>query len=212
MKLRVPAEWESHSGCITAWPHLENEWQHQLVASQIAILELVKLLAPDEPVTVLVKDEVTKSKVEEFLPAETKALVMPYGDIWLRDTGPIGLFANDKIEMRRFSFNGWGNRFLFEGDETLAERLSDKFEFSVKHCEINLEGGALDWNGAGTVLTTRQCALNTNRNPGKRETDIELALREHFGVEKVIWFAQGLLGDHTDGHIDNICRLSLIHI
>ena len=206
MSVRVPAEWEFHDGCITAWPHLKTEWQAMLTASRLAILSFANALSDSELVTILVNDKSDVDQVKTIAPKTAQVVYMPVGDIWLRDTGPIWVFNNGRLETRRFSFNGWGNKYLFENDDDLAQRISQSMETPQVHCPLVLEGGALDFNGDGTALTTKQCALNPNRNIPIDEHRVAAALEKDFGVNKILWIERGLLGDHTDGHVDNICR------
>ncbi len=130
-------------------------------------------------------------------------VVEPFGDIWLRDTAPILLNSE---EARDFDFNGWGGKYDLEGDDTIGLRLGKSIGAKVGYCNWVLEGGAIDGDGAGTVVTTEQCLLNPNRNPTMTKADIERRLREDLGYTRVVWLGDGLLNDHTDGHVDNLAR------
>jgi agmatine deiminase len=126
-----------------------------------------------------------------------------FGDIWMRDTGPI--FAADGTA-NGFRFNGWGGKYQMEGDEEVAGQIAAAAGVPLTPRDFVLEGGSLDHDGFGTVLTTRQCLLNPNRNPGWSQADAEAALAESLGVRKVLWLGEGLRHDHTDGHVDNLAR------
>ena len=126
-----------------------------------------------------------------------------FGDIWLRDTGPI--FATSDTAAA-FKFNGWGGKYELPGDEQVAAQIADHVAATLTRHDFVLEGGAIDHDGAGTVVTTRQCLLNPNRNLGWREGDAERALERSLGARKVLWLDQGLMNDHTDGHVDNLAR------
>ncbi len=126
-----------------------------------------------------------------------------FGDVWLRDTGPIFRSARDAAAFR---FNGWGGKYELAGDEVVSGQIAGAARARLVRHDFVLEGGALDHDGEGTVLTTRQCLLNPNRNPGWGETQVDAALRGALGVRKVVWLDEGLVGDHTDGHVDNLAR------
>jgi agmatine deiminase len=141
----------------------------------------------------------------ELLDGETGVEIVRgvFGDVWLRDTGPIFRSAN---RAAAFHFNGWGGKYRLPGDELVAEAIAAHAGAVLERNDFVLEGGAVDHDGAGTVLTTRQCLLNDNRNPGWRPADAEAALAESLGVRRVIWLGEGLANDHTDGHVDNLAR------
>ncbi|HVY90167.1 MAG TPA: agmatine deiminase family protein, partial [Hyphomonadaceae bacterium] len=126
-----------------------------------------------------------------------------YGDIWLRDTGPI-FSSHNRCNL--FQFNGWGGKYVLDHDDAVGAFVAEQAGAqAIRHDKV-LEGGALDWDGEGAVLTTRECLLNPNRNGAMTEAQYESFLRETLGIARVIWIERGLLNDHTDGHVDNIAR------
>jgi len=133
-------------------------------------------------------------------------IVEPFGDIWLRDTGPIVVGSGKQRRAAGFGFNGWGGKYELDGDQDVGERLAEAAGLPYSKTDWVLEGGAIDQDGSGTVLTTAQCLLNPNRNPGLQRDDVEQRLTRDLGFERIVWLGSGLLNDHTDGHVDNIAR------
>ena len=164
---------------------------------------------PAERLDVLVLDEAGREEALEALigAGELDLHLSSFGDIWLRDTAPI--FLKDekgRLFATAFRFNGWGGKYLLPGDETVAAEVAAIAGVYLNPADIVLEGGAVEVDGEGTCITTRQCVLNENRNPGMNESDAERILGPALGVSKFIWLDEGLANDHTDGHVDNIVR------
>jgi agmatine deiminase len=133
--------------------------------------------------------------------------VAPFGDIWLRDTAPLFEVHGGRLLAHAPQFNGWGGKYALPGDDAVGAYVAGASAADLVAHDAVLEGGAIDWDDVGTVLTTRECLLNPNRNPGWRcEADAEAFLKGSLGFQKVIWITEGLLNDHTDGHVDNIAR------
>jgi agmatine deiminase len=133
-------------------------------------------------------------------------VIQSFGDIWLRDTGPIVVKGPAGRSAVSFRFNGWGGKYDLPGDDTIGRRLAESARLHVRRADWILEGGAIDVDGTGLAVTTEQCLLNPNRNPFLSRGEVEAKLREDLGIERVLWFGSGLMNDHTDGHVDNLAR------
>ena len=207
----VPPEWAPQATVWVGWPHARGEWGAAFDGAREEIAGFIRALSKVTPVKIAcgsreafgsawfaLESEITASRVSLH--------PMPTGDIWLRDTGPILAFENlDPIALS-FKFNGWGGKYVMPGDTMTAGGIVSVEQVPHAHQSFILEGGAVDFDGAGRLMTTRQCLLNPNRNVAWTEQDAEQALKSTFGVETVIWLGDGLLKDHTDGHVDNIAR------
>ncbi len=212
-----PAEWEAHQSCWLAWPSHSNLWKEDLSAAQEEFVELCRSIADldsetgkarGESLEILVPDESAKKSAERALAGLPVRLhSIPFGDIWLRDTAPIFL-VNSKghIGLVRFRFNGWGGKYNLPFDDQVSERIAAAADVPAFSFPWILEGGSVDVDGEGTCLTSRQCLLNPNRNSQMSQAEVEAGLCEALGVEKVLWVNEGLVNDHTDGHIDTIAR------
>lgn len=207
MSLPVPAEWAPHRAMWVGFPSHAALWEENLAPAQIETTALICALAGAgrEHVKVMVAGPSALSAARELLDGQAGIEIVPgeFGDIWLRDTGPIFLSAERAVAFR---FNGWGGKYRLPGDETVAGAIATKAHATLERHDFVLEGGALDHDGAGTVLTTRQCLLNDNRNAGWRPAEVEAALSRALGARRVIWLGEGLTHDHTDGHVDNLAR------
>lgn len=208
-------EWAPNAACLTAWPAHEYAWGEHLADAQREFVGFCDALLSDEgseSIDLLVASDEHERDARRAL-AKHSARVryhrVPYGDVWLRDTSPIFVRTADRsMHAVRFAFNGWGAKYEYPGDDTLAERLvASLYKVPCRAFPLVTEGGALELDGDGLVLTTETCLLNPNRgsSPAQR-ADVERTLLEAFGGSKVLWLGEGLAGDHTDGHIDNIAR------
>ncbi len=203
----VPAEFGAHRAIWVGYPSHAELWREDLGPAQAETAGLVRALAGPgrEEVKLLVRGPQALADAARRLGGAPGVEIVAgeFGDIWLRDTGPI-FYARDRAAA--FKFNGWGGKYVLEGDDKVAGQIGGAQGAELTSWDFVLEGGALDHDGAGTAITTRQCLLNANRNPGWTEARAEAALAEALGVRKVIWLDEGLINDHTDGHVDNLAR------
>lgn len=207
MSIVVPAEWSPQKAIWTAWPANAGEWNGDLEPPRQDIAALVQILADHgNEVRVLVNGDEAMESARAMLGTDADLLAARYGDIWLRDTGPIFARQDDGATVAlRFRTNSWGGKYDLPDDATVGDLIAQMAEAAPVHFDFVLEGGAVDHDGEGTILTTRQTLLNPNRN-GWSKDDAESALRQAFGARQIIWIDEGLKNDHTDGHIDNIAR------
>lgn len=204
--LTVPAEWAPQEAIWTAWPADPDEWNGDLDAPRRDIAGLVRALAGHgNRVRLLVNGREAETSATAAVGSLAEIIPARYGDIWLRDTGPIFAQAGRDLVALRFQTNSWGGKYELPDDATVGDDVARLARAKVKRFDYVLEGGAVDQDGEGTVLTTRQTLLNPNRN-GWTKAQAEAALGEAFGAKSVIWIDEGLKNDHTDGHIDNIAR------
>lgn len=217
---RQPAEWVCHEAVWVGWPSAGDLWGDGLGPARGEVEALIRaIVAPGEAglegerVELLVRGEEARSAAEAMrsrlpTPAAVRLHEAPIGDIWLRDTGPV--FTTDgagALAASAFRFNGWGGKYRLPDDDRIAGVVAELAGARLSRFDgLVAEGGAFETDGEGTVITTRQCLLNRNRNPGLSEKDVEAVLCEAIGADKVIWLDKGLAGDHTDGHIDNLAR------
>lgn len=226
MSPRQPAEWAPHEATWLAWPAHRDLWEDNLAPAQRAFTALCEGIASGpastrEELRILVRDaeaeEAARAALGHLAPQLHR---VPYGDIWLRDTAPI--FVADLVMMEgdppnsppralgavtptTFGFNGWGGKYVLPHDDGVARAIADRAGGGRAFTWV-LEGGSVEPDGEGTLLTTRQCLLNENRNPGMDQAAIERGLAEALGVEKTLWLDEGLQNDHTDGHVDTLAR------
>lgn len=206
----VPAEWSRHRAMWVGWPSHADLWEENLEPAQAEVEALVRALAGPgrEQVKLLVgHPDALEDARTRFAGVEGVEVVDGlFGDIWLRDTGPI--FGAGSRRAAAFRFNGWGGKYELEHDDTVAVQIGQASGTPIDRHGFILEGGALDHDGTGVILTTRQCLLNPNRNADWTEAKAEAALGEALGANRVVWLGDGLANDHTDGHVDNLARFA----
>jgi len=214
---RMPAEWERHRGTWLSWPHRESSWPGRFERVPPVIAEMVRHLAPGEEVHINVADSAMEAGARRVLEdAEVPVTNVffhhfPTNDAWCRDHGPIFLQRRHNGEgeelILNWGYNAWGDKYPpFDLDDLIPDRIAEHLGIPVVYPGIVMEGGSLDVNGCGTLLTTESCLLNPNRNPGLTREAIEQILSDHLGVTQILWLGDGIEGDDTDGHVDDITR------
>ncbi|MDQ2972276.1 MAG: agmatine deiminase family protein [Pseudomonadota bacterium] len=213
---RLPAEWEPQAAVLLAWPHVDTDWGQRLLATESSYVALASAITRFEPVLICVADAAVRERACELLGAgadlsRVRFVEIPYDDTWLRDSGPIALHRGNEYTLADFRFTGWGGKFEASRDDALIKGLieRDVFKPSVGHARIDwaLEGGAIESDGAGTLLTTWRCLHQ--RHPDQSRSQIESLLRESLGAQRVLWLEHGYLqGDDTDAHIDTLARFA----
>jgi agmatine deiminase len=203
-----PPEWAPQDWIWIGFPHDPVEWPGFLEAAQQQIAAFASAVAArGQPVRLIVRDAANSARAAALVGPGVALEQRRYGDIWLRDTGPLVLTdADGRRYAQRFGFNGWGGQFEMDGDQEIGAELAESAELECKVADWILEGGAIDGDGTGLVVTTEQCLLNPNRNPALTRGEIETRLARDLGFERVLWLGEGLINDHTDGHVDNLAR------
>ncbi len=202
-----PPEWAPHEAVWIGFPSDPELWLADLKAAErevLAFAEAIHAGGKGEEVRLVAAHKDAGATARALAPFAT-VVVEKFGDIWLRDTGPIVTGSGGSRQARGFGFNGWGGKYDLDGDQDIGERLARTAALPFAKADWVLEGGAIDHDGTGTVITTEQCLLNPNRNTLTRD-EVEQRLREDLGFSQVVWLGSGLLNDHTDGHVDNLAR------
>ena len=219
-KRRYPPEWEKQASTWLSWPHNKNEWENRrdgetakgrLEKIKRFYEELISTILDFQNVNLILANEELLKEIEN-IPTKKKhkckKIIIPNNDIWIRDYGPFFVGATGRLPLLLdFEFNSWGEKFPpWDLDNEVPKHIALYLGEEIESYPIVLEGGAVEFSGNGLVLTTEQCLLNQNRNPNLSKNEIEKYLKSAFNIEEVLWLKQGLEGDHTDGHIDNIAR------
>lgn len=213
----MPAEWEPHEGTWIAWPHNRAHWPGKFDPTPLNYVEIVQALAESEKVFICVNDRKMEDEARSFLTRgglsdellkNVSFYQIPTDSSWMRDIGPI--FVRDskgKLVITDWIFNAWGDKYKpYDQDDVVPQKIGKMLGMEVLEPGIVMEGGSIDVNGKGLLLTTEQCLLNKNRNPSLTRQQIEEYLGKYLGVKKVLWLKEGIVGDDTDGHIDDIAR------
>jgi agmatine deiminase len=214
---RMPAEWEPHEGTWLAWPHNEDHWPGNFDPIPRLYTKIIQFLASSEKVFLCVNDAVMEESARKMLQEaklspelfeQVHFFPIPTDASWSRDHGPIFVYdQNSDLVITDWIFNSWGRKYApWEQDDAVPQYIARIFRLPIVQPGIVLEGGAIDINGRGTLLTTEQCLLNTNRNPHLNRGQIEDYLKQYLGATNVLWLKQGIVGDDTDGHVDDLAR------
>lgn len=209
----MPAEWAPHEATWLAWPRDPLTWVAGIEAAEQAFLAMVQALSPGERVEILVHDQRQRDHVQARLTEraidDARLHVVGHVDSWVRDYGPTFVIddASQRLGAIDWTFDAWGGKYeALEADDRLGAWIAETAGARRFRVDAVMEGGSIDVDGQGTVLTTEQCLLNDNRNPALSQEDVERLLVDHLGVETVLWLGDGIVGDDTDGHVDDVAR------
>jgi agmatine deiminase len=217
---RFPAEWEKQQGLLLCFPHNGNDWPGKYGAIQWAFVEFIKKVALVETVFLVVADDKLKAKVHDMLEmahvniSNVSFIIQKTNRSWMRDSGPIIVKNGSKREALNFNFNGWAKYSNFKLDKHVPAKVANHLNIPLtqviyKGKPVVLEGGAIDVNGKGTLLTSEECLLHPTiqvRNNNFTKEDYETIFKEYLGITNVIWLGDGIVGDDTHGHIDDLAR------
>jgi len=217
---RMPAEWEPHLATYIVWPHNLDTWPGNFDPIPGVFAKMAAAIASFEPLRVLVKHAdhldpvrtmISEAARDDATMARIDIFHLDTNDSWIRDHGPIFVNRIDGAGAGQIAldwkFNSWGEKYgAFDLDDVVPQKLGAHYSFEVIEPGIVLEGGSIDPNGAGTLMTTESCLLNKNRNPHLSRAEIEDYLKTYLGVTNVLWLGDGIAGDDTDGHIDDLAR------
>ncbi|MEX2401944.1 MAG: agmatine deiminase family protein [Rhodothermales bacterium] len=212
---RMPAEWEPHDSTWISWPHNRDTWPYELDRVERTIARIVSILSRSEPVRINVGSDEVRRRAQRALDdvgavGEVRFHAIPTNDAWVRDYGPLFVVSPDHgLAATCWGFNSWGEKYPpFDLDDAAAEKMAAALAVPRFEADMILEGGSIDVNGRGVLLTTESCLLNPNRNPSLDRDEIEERLRTYLGIDQVIWLHEGLTGDDTDGHVDDLARFA----
>jgi agmatine deiminase len=213
----MPAEWEPHTATWLSWPHKRESWPEKFEPIPGVFVEIVRALSGSESVHVNVNDAAMQAEVEALLAARgvpldaVRFFRIPTDDAWCRDHGPIFVVraarGAPRIGVVDWGYNAWGGKYPpYERDDQVPRRVAEALGLERFAPGVILEGGSIDVNGQGALLTTEACLLHPNRNPHLTRREIERALSDFLGVTRILWLGEGIAGDDTDGHVDDLAR------
>lgn len=211
-RIIMPPEWEKHSATWLAWPNDRDFFGDRFNNVENTYVEIIRALHKSEPVKLVVLNQASEERVRDILKSggidmsQITFYQADYVDVWMRDYGPTFIKNGSKSEWVKWNYDGYGGTFpeLFKDDKVFIS-LKDSIPFEMRGAEFAMEGGAIDVNGKGTLITTKECLIE-NRNLGKSKEETESVLKKYLGVNNIIWLNKGLTNDHTDGHIDEVAR------
>lgn len=207
---RMPGEFEPHAGTWMLWPERPDNWRLGAKPAQQAFVAVAAAIAQGEPVTVGASSR-QFANARAMLPPQVRVVELANNDSWMRDCGPTFVVdGGGEIRAVDWIFNAWGGLdgglyFPWDQDDLVAAKVAEIERVDRYRAPIVLEGGSIHVDGEGTLLTTEECLLNPNRNPGLSRADIESALSDYLGIEKTVWLGAGVFNDETSGHVDNLC-------
>ncbi|MDO9079511.1 MAG: agmatine deiminase family protein [Desulfuromonadales bacterium] len=211
---RLPAEWEEQDGVLLSWPHADSDWSDDIELVEPVFTAIAAAISQHERVIIVAPqaDQIIELIVAAGgVPQQVTLIHLPTNDTWSRDFGPITVAEGGRLQLLDFGFNGWGLKFAANHDNQITRRMAATGLFGKQLPQIVgliLEGGAIESDGAGTILTTTECLLNPNRNPHLQQREIEAQLGQLLGADRFLWLNHGyLVGDDTDSHIDTLARL-----
>lgn len=210
-----PAEWYPHTATWLSWPHKEASWPGKINTIFEPYCKFIKAITEGEKVCINVANETMKNSAIEYLLQHSVNLnkiefyTHPTNDAWCRDHGPAFIInpKENKKAIIDWNYNAWGNKYPpYDLDDIIPTLIGEKLQLQVFKPNIIMEGGSVDFNGAGTLITSTACLLNPNRNPQLNQSQIETYLSNYYGVNQILWVDEGIIGDDTDGHIDDTVR------
>lgn len=212
--IRFPAEWEKQSAVLIAWPHHTGDFSNRLASVEQSYCFIAETISAIQHLIIVCKNDEHQRHIQALLKPDANEnmsyIQADVNDIWVRDTVFLSVEKDANSMLLNFKFNGWGEKYPHQDDNALNDKLINAKPFlGAKHIDIDfvLEGGSVESDGIDTIMTTRHCLLNPNRNPGWSEHDIEQQLQRQFGANRILWLDQeNLSGDDTDAHIDTLAR------
>ncbi len=206
---RMPAEWEPHKATWLTWPHDEAHWPGKFEKIEPVFARMAHELAQSEEVHIAIHDDLVQKSAESHLKTFNNIFLhrIPNNFAWARDHGPIFVHdQNNKIQILNWQYNAWGDKYAHDLDDQIPVHISKITNIPHIDIQMVLEGGSIDVNGSGTLLTTSSCLLNPNRNPTLSKDEIEANLKKYLGLDQIIWLENEIAGDDTNGHIDDMTR------